>query len=183
MTLTIRPTSALAGRLRLSIAGYVVTLSDMEHAEVRLSMDSEGASLEVIPLDTPVASDRTPEPAAPIQTPTAAMVLPAAPAPPRSRRPAAAPSPKTSSVPAPPAAHPEDPALFKKLVALRKQIAQELDRPAYMVFQDRCLKDMIACRPDNIQTLSAIPSIGASRAKRHGAQFLKLLASHPPATG
>jgi superfamily II DNA helicase RecQ len=163
MRLTIRSAPAGSGTLRLSVAGYAVSISDLDCAEVRLSTDAEGALLEVLPLDRPLPSER-------IETVEVTQISVATP--PR------IPTPLPAQAPAPARVYPEDPALFKKLVTLRKQIASELDRPAYMVFQDRCLKDMIALRPDNLQTLSSIPSIGASRAKRHGARFLNLLIAH-----
>jgi len=86
-------------------------------------------------------------------------------------RPAAAPSP---APPSPPDRSPSDP-LFQKLRALRKRLADAQGVPAYVVFGDQVLWNMIERRPSNRTELLEVSGVGPVKAARYGAAFLDAL--------
>ncbi|MEW6269568.1 MAG: HRDC domain-containing protein, partial [Thermodesulfobacteriota bacterium] len=65
--------------------------------------------------------------------------------------------------------------LFRRLRALRKEIADASGVPAYVVFTDACLRAMAARRPTSEQALLAVPGVGPTKLARYGAAFLDLL--------
>ncbi len=66
-------------------------------------------------------------------------------------------------------------ALFEQLRALRKQLADAADVPAYIVFNDSTLRAMAEERPTTPDELLAIPGVGPAKLKRYGPAFLALL--------
>ena len=71
-----------------------------------------------------------------------------------------------------------DPALYKMLKDLRKQLSKELDVPPYVIFQDGSLEAMATIYPQTPEELQNIPGVGAGKAKRYGAEFCKLIKKH-----
>jgi ATP-dependent DNA helicase RecQ len=65
--------------------------------------------------------------------------------------------------------------LFERLRRLRKQIADERGIPAYLVFSDRALRQMIERRPASEAHLLAISGVGPKKAAQYGARFLEAL--------
>jgi ATP-dependent DNA helicase RecQ len=65
--------------------------------------------------------------------------------------------------------------LYLRLRALRKDLADGLGVPPYVVFPDRTLMEMAAKRPRDEEALSAIYGVGATKLRRYGGDFLKLL--------
>ena len=65
-----------------------------------------------------------------------------------------------------------DEALFEVLRALRREIADGLSVPAYIVFGDNTLRHMARTYPQNERELSRIPGVGAKKLDDFGAQFL-----------
>ncbi len=73
-------------------------------------------------------------------------------------------------------ASPADNALFERLRALRRELADADGVPAYVVLPDRTLWELVASRPTSTDGLLAVNGIGPAKAEKYGAQFLALLA-------
>jgi ATP-dependent DNA helicase RecQ len=71
----------------------------------------------------------------------------------------------------------EDPELFDRLRALRRQLADAENVPAYIVFSDAVLRQMARRVPKTEHELLAIPGIGPAKLARYGQKFLELLSS------
>lgn len=70
-----------------------------------------------------------------------------------------------------------DDALFDRLRALRKRIADEIGRPPYVVFSDATLRDMCARRPADEEEMLEVSGVGATKLERYGAAFLAEIAA------
>ncbi|MBE8168038.1 MAG: DNA helicase RecQ [Shewanella sp.] len=62
--------------------------------------------------------------------------------------------------------------LFAKLKTLRRSLADELDIPPYLVFNDATLAEMSANMPTNNQQLLAVNGVGERKLERFGTDFL-----------
>jgi ATP-dependent DNA helicase RecQ len=109
--------------------------------------------------------------AGPLGRPTAAAV--------RTRKRATAPrsSPRSEEISGTPdralrAAAVADPALFARLRALRKTLADERGVPAYVVFSDKTLQDMVARGPRTHDELLAVFGVGQRKLEEYGDLFL-----------
>lgn len=71
-----------------------------------------------------------------------------------------------------------DPTLYLILSDLRKKIAKKLELPPYVIFQDPSLEAMATTYPITMDELQNITGVGAGKAKRYGAEFLKVIKSH-----
>ena len=71
-----------------------------------------------------------------------------------------------------------DPDLFAMLKGLRKQMAQKLGVPGYVIFQDPSLEQMATMYPITVEELQQIQGVGAGKAKRYGKEFLELIKRH-----
>ncbi len=71
-----------------------------------------------------------------------------------------------------------DPELYAILKDLRKKIAQKLELPPYVIFQNPSLEAMATNYPISIEELQNIPGVGAGKAKRYGEEFVKLIKAH-----
>jgi ATP-dependent DNA helicase RecQ len=71
-----------------------------------------------------------------------------------------------------------DEALFKLLKAERKKVADKLDLPPFVIFQDPSLEDMALKYPITIEELSNVHGVGESKAKKFGTSFLKLIQNY-----
>ncbi|MEW6220002.1 MAG: ATP-dependent DNA helicase RecQ [Thermodesulfobacteriota bacterium] len=87
------------------------------------------------------------------------------------RRPHAAAGPAS---PAAPLAG-EDGALFDRLKALRRELAEEHGVPAYVVFPDRTLHELASRRPQSPEAFLAIHGVGPRKWELFGPPFLRLL--------
>lgn len=65
-----------------------------------------------------------------------------------------------------------DEALFGTLRALRRQIAQTLDVPPFMVLSDRSLIDMAAKLPQTAEEMHDVSGVGEKKFERYGEPFL-----------
>jgi len=74
----------------------------------------------------------------------------------------------------------EDFAVFAELRQLRKELAQQSEKPVYTIFSNQQLADMVTNRVSNEEGLRAISGIGDSRVKRFAKPFLELLANLQP---
>ena len=68
-----------------------------------------------------------------------------------------------------------DPELFIMLKQLRRQMAQKLGVPGYVIFQDPSLEQMATMYPITTEELQQIQGVGAGKAKRYGKEFLDLI--------
>jgi ATP-dependent DNA helicase RecQ len=75
--------------------------------------------------------------------------------------------------PAPSAA---DEALFQRLRALRKELADGQGVPAYIVFSDKVLREMASRRPSAAAELLRVPGVGPAKLERYGQRFLDEIA-------
>jgi ATP-dependent DNA helicase RecQ len=66
---------------------------------------------------------------------------------------------------------------FEALRAVRAAIAREQGVPAYVVFHDATLVEMIKQRPTSLTDLAAVPGVGATKLERYGERFLEALAT------
>ena len=71
-----------------------------------------------------------------------------------------------------------DPELYSMLKDLRKEIAQKLKLPPYVVFQDPSLEAMATTYPVTLDELKLIPGVGDGKAKRYGKDFVELIQMH-----
>jgi ATP-dependent DNA helicase RecQ len=69
----------------------------------------------------------------------------------------------------------DDP-LFQRLRALRKTLADERGVPAYVVFSDATLKDMVARRPSTPEQMLEVNGVGPTKLETYGDAFLEALA-------
>ncbi len=77
---------------------------------------------------------------------------------------------------------PEDKALWEALRTKRKEVAQEQGVPAYIIFHDATLMEMVACHPATLHELSQISGVGASKLEKYGEEFLSVLMDDVPCT-
>ncbi len=71
--------------------------------------------------------------------------------------------------------HPADGGLLARLKSLRKQLADAKGIPAYLVFSDAVLMQMVEHRPLNESELLALSGVGPKKLAQYGAAFLALL--------
>ena len=71
-----------------------------------------------------------------------------------------------------------DVALFERLRALRKRIADEAEVPPYIVFSDAALRDMCAKLPRTPDEFLDVSGVGEKKLARYGEAFLAEIAEH-----
>ena len=71
-----------------------------------------------------------------------------------------------------------DETLMKMLQSLRKQIAKKMGVPPFAVFQDNSLDSMCLLYPTDLKKLSNVHGVGQGKAKKYGAEFVKLIAAY-----
>jgi ATP-dependent DNA helicase RecQ len=65
--------------------------------------------------------------------------------------------------------------LFERLRIVRRELADEAGVPAYIVFGDKVLLEMVARRPRSSRELLQVPGVGEAKLERYGAAFLDVL--------
>ncbi|WP_341502454.1 DNA helicase RecQ [Gallaecimonas sp. GXIMD4217] len=75
-------------------------------------------------------------------------------------------------------ASPADKVLFARLKKLRKQLADELGVPPYVVFNDATLAEMATHMPTTESELLAISGVGQTKLARYGEPFLELIGNY-----
>jgi ATP-dependent DNA helicase RecQ len=71
-----------------------------------------------------------------------------------------------------------DHGLFESLRTLRRQVADERDVPAYVLFSDATLRDMARVRPGSASALLGIRGVGERKLADLGPRFLELIATY-----
>jgi ATP-dependent DNA helicase RecQ len=66
-------------------------------------------------------------------------------------------------------------ARFERLRSLRRDIAREEEVPAYIVFDDRTLRQIAVHRPRTLAAFGALRGIGPVKTEKFGARFLAAL--------
>jgi ATP-dependent DNA helicase RecQ len=69
-------------------------------------------------------------------------------------------------------------ALFERLRALRKQLADRHGLPPYVVFHDATLREMVARRPQTLGQFAGIRGVGEGKLARYGQEFIAALREH-----
>lgn len=72
----------------------------------------------------------------------------------------------------------DDRELFDALRAMRRELADEAGVPAYIVFGDRVLLEMVERKPDSHAALLQVPGVGQAKLERYGDAFLEVLAMY-----
>jgi ATP-dependent DNA helicase RecQ len=65
-------------------------------------------------------------------------------------------------------------ALFERLRRLRRELADERDVPAYVIFSDAVLREMARVVPQNLSELRGISGVGDKKLAEFGARFLEV---------
>ncbi|GHC59796.1 DNA helicase RecQ [Ulvibacter litoralis] len=68
--------------------------------------------------------------------------------------------------------------LFKLLKAERKKVADKLNLPPFVIFQDPSLEDMALKYPVNLDELSNVHGVGDGKAKKYGKTFIALIKNY-----
>lgn len=68
-----------------------------------------------------------------------------------------------------------DQPLWEALRSLRKQLSDMAGVPAYVVFNDSTLVDMIAIKPRNETEMASVSGVGSHKLEQYGEQFLGLI--------
>ncbi|MCH8336675.1 MAG: DNA helicase RecQ [Proteobacteria bacterium] len=73
----------------------------------------------------------------------------------------------------------EDLGLWEALRGCRQSLASEHNVPAYVIFHDKTLHEMLAYRPQTASEMLDINGVGQTKLDRYGDQFLAILRSWP----
>lgn len=68
--------------------------------------------------------------------------------------------------------------LFDKLRALRLKLAQELNKPAFVVFSDATLEDMEFKKPRTREEFAGVSGVGEAKLEKYADDFLKVINRH-----
>ena len=71
---------------------------------------------------------------------------------------------------------PQDRPLWEKLRALRTSLSD--GKPAYLVFSDSTLVDMVDQRPTTPEQMSAVSGVGKHKLEKYGDAFIDLIRDH-----
>ena len=80
------------------------------------------------------------------------------------------------------ASAPEGSALFERLRALRKHLADAHGVPPYVVFHDATLREMVERRPVTLNQFADLPGVGQAKLARYGDQFIAAIVEHSSQT-
>jgi ATP-dependent DNA helicase RecQ len=69
-------------------------------------------------------------------------------------------------------------ALFERLRALRKQLADSQGLPPYVIFHDATLREIVQRRPQTLGQFAGIRGVGEGKLSRYGQQFIDALSDH-----
>ena len=72
-----------------------------------------------------------------------------------------------------------DEPLFSALKVVRRRLAEAQKVPAYVIFPDRTLLEMVQRKPTSLDELAQCSGVGAKKLERYGAAFLEALNDRP----
>ena len=75
----------------------------------------------------------------------------------------------------------EDEPLLSALKAKRRALAEAARVPAYVIFPDRTLIEMVTARPRDMDEMARVSGVGAKKLESYGAEFLTVIAGDQPA--
>jgi ATP-dependent DNA helicase RecQ len=90
---------------------------------------------------------------------------------------------RTRSATAQPTAPAGSSALFERLRALRKRLADEHGLPPYVVFHDATLREMAERRPRSLSQFADLPGVGEAKLARYGERFIAAIVEHAQSAG
>jgi ATP-dependent DNA helicase RecQ len=70
-------------------------------------------------------------------------------------------------------------ALYERLRALRKRLANEQGLPPYVIFHDATLREMALRRPLTLDEFADLPGVGEAKLARYGDSFIDALRQYP----
>ena len=76
-----------------------------------------------------------------------------------------------------------DAVLFEKLRVLRKDLADGLSVPAFVVFHDATLRELASRMPTDRNSLLKVKGVGESKVQQFGDRFISVIADHLTGTG
>ena len=68
--------------------------------------------------------------------------------------------------------------LWESLRALRRRLSEAAGVPAYVVFNDSTLADMLAQKPRSLGEMANVSGVGAHKLERYGEEFLDVIREH-----
>jgi ATP-dependent DNA helicase RecQ len=71
-----------------------------------------------------------------------------------------------------------DRALWQALRARRQQFAEEQSVPAYVIFHDATLMEMVTYRPETLEQMGRLSGIGERKLEAYGEEFLGVIREH-----
>lgn len=72
----------------------------------------------------------------------------------------------------------DDDLLFEKLRTLRKTIADEIGKPAYIVLSDKSLRSLASEKPTSLSLFGNVYGIGEHKKMQFGERFINLICNH-----
>ncbi|HBR54670.1 MAG TPA: ATP-dependent DNA helicase RecQ, partial [Flavobacteriaceae bacterium] len=71
-----------------------------------------------------------------------------------------------------------DEKLYQLLKSERKRVADKLNLPPYVIFQDPSLEDMALKYPITLEELANVHGVGEGKAKKYGSSFISLISNY-----
>ncbi len=68
--------------------------------------------------------------------------------------------------------------LFEVLRRLRRDLARDRNVSAFIIFEDKALRELARMRPSTLERMRLIPGVGEKRLRDFGSLFLTLIADH-----
>ena len=68
--------------------------------------------------------------------------------------------------------------LFEALRVRRRELAEEIGVPPYVIFHDSVLRDMAGLKPQSLSALGELPGVGARKLEAYGDAFLLVIRQH-----
>lgn len=72
----------------------------------------------------------------------------------------------------------EDDPLLSALKEWRSRTAKDIDKPAYVIFHDSTLEEIVEREPESLDDLLLVPGIGPTKAERYGEAVLEIIGGH-----
>jgi ATP-dependent DNA helicase RecQ len=65
--------------------------------------------------------------------------------------------------------------LFSRLRDVRRQVAAEIGKPAFIVMSDKSLQDLVLKRPTTLEAMADVYGFGEYKAKAYGKPFIEAI--------